>query len=46
MDAEADQEAFAQKADSVSNAAAADTIVTGWADALVKRLEAARKAAS
>lgn len=46
MDAEADQEAFAQKADSVSNAAAADTIITGWADALVKRLEATRKAAS
>jgi hypothetical protein len=46
MDAQADQEAFAQAANSVTNTAAADTIITGWADSLVKRLDAARKAAS
>ena len=44
MDAQADQEAFAQRANSVTNTAAADTIITGWADSLVKRLDAARKA--
>jgi len=45
MDAQADQEAFAQQANSVTNTGAADTIITGWADSLVKRLDAARKAA-
>jgi len=43
MDAQADQEVFTQQANSVTNRAAADTIITGWADSLVKRLDAARK---
>ena len=42
MDAEADREAFAQQANSVTNTAAADTILTGWADSLVKRLDVAQ----
>ena len=46
MDAQSDQEAFAQQANSVTNTAAADSILTGWADSLVKRVDAARKAAS
>ena len=46
MDAQADQEAFTQQANSVTNTAAADTIISGWADSLVKRLDAARKAAN
>jgi hypothetical protein len=46
MDAQADQEAFAQQANSVTNTAAADDIITRWADSLVKHLDAARKATS
>jgi Protein of unknown function (DUF3313) len=46
MDAEADQQAFTRRADSVSNTAAADTIIKGWADSLTKHLEAVRKTAN
>ena len=42
MDAEADQQAFAQQANRVTNTAAADTILRGWADELRAHLEAVR----
>jgi hypothetical protein len=42
MDAEADQQPFAQPGNSVTNREAADTILTHWADALVKHLDAVR----
>lgn len=44
MNAQADQQPFAQQANSVTNAAAADFIMRNWADKLIKHLEAARKA--
>jgi Protein of unknown function (DUF3313) len=43
MDAEADQQPFAQQSSSVTNAAAADFILRNWADSLVRHLDAARK---
>jgi uncharacterized protein DUF3313 len=43
MDAEADQQPFAQQANAVTNAAAADFILKNWADDLVKHLDTARK---
>ena len=43
MDAEADQQPFAQQANSVTNTAAADIILKKWADDLVRHLDAARK---
>lgn len=42
MDAEADQQPFAQQASSVTNMAAADIILKKWADDLVRHLDAAR----
>lgn len=42
-DAQADQQPFAQQANSVTNTAAADAILKGWADDLVRHLDAARK---
>jgi hypothetical protein len=42
MDAEADQEAFAQPANRVTNTAAADTILKSWADELRAHLDAVR----
>jgi hypothetical protein len=42
MDAEADQQPFAEPGNSVTNLQAADTILTRWADALVKHLDAVR----
>jgi hypothetical protein len=42
MDAEADQEAFAQPANRVTNTAAADTILKNWADELRAHLDAVR----
>jgi hypothetical protein len=42
MDAEADQQPFAQQANSVTNMAAADIILTKWADDLVSHLDAVR----
>jgi hypothetical protein len=43
VDAQADQQPFAQQANSVTNAAAADFILKNWADDLVRHLDAARK---
>jgi hypothetical protein len=43
VDAGADQQPFAQQGNSVSNAAAADFVLTTWADDLVRHLDAARK---
>ncbi len=42
MDAEADQEAFAQPANRITNTAAVDTILKNWADELRAHLEAVR----
>jgi hypothetical protein len=42
MDAEADQQPFAQQANAVTNRVAADTILRNWADDLVRHLDAAR----
>jgi hypothetical protein len=42
MDAEADQEPFAQPANRVTNTAAADTILKSWADELRGHLDAVR----
>jgi len=42
MDAEADQQPFAQTANRVTNTAAADTILKSWADELVGHLNAVR----
>jgi hypothetical protein len=42
MDAEADQQAFAQQANRVTNMAAADTILKNWADELRGHLDAVR----
>lgn len=42
MDAEADQQPFAQQANSVTNMEAADTILKKWADDLVRHLDSAR----
>jgi hypothetical protein len=42
MDAEADQQPFAQPANRVTNTAAADTILKGWADELRGHLDAVR----
>ena len=43
MDSEAAQQPFAEQANSVTNAAAADFVLKNWADALVRHLDAARK---
>jgi hypothetical protein len=42
MDAQADQEGFARQANRVTNTQAADIIITGWADSLVRHLDAVR----
>ena len=42
MDAEADQQPFAQQANSVTNRQAADIILSNWADDLVRHLDAVR----
>jgi hypothetical protein len=42
MDAEADQQPFARQGNVVTNMQAADFILTGWADELVKHLDAVR----
>ena len=42
MDAEADQQPFAQQANAVTNQAAADVILRNWADVLVRHLDATR----
>ena len=42
MDAQADQQPFAQSANRVTNTAAADTILKSWADELVGHLDAVR----
>jgi len=42
MDAEADRQPFARQANSVTNAQAADVILEGWADDLVRHLDAVR----
>ena len=42
MDAQADQQPFAQQANSVTNMAAADIILKKWADDLVRHLDSAR----
>jgi hypothetical protein len=42
MDAEADQQPFAQPANAVTNRQAADTILSNWADDLVRHLDAVR----
>jgi hypothetical protein len=42
MDAEADQQPFARQANAVTNTQAADVILKGWADELVKHLDAVR----
>jgi hypothetical protein len=42
MDAEADRQAFARRANRVTNTEAADIILSDWADLLVKHLNAAR----
>ena len=42
MDAQADQEGFARRANRATNTQAADIILSGWADSLVKHLDAAR----
>jgi len=42
LDAQADQQPFAQQANSVTNMEAADTILKKWADALVRHLDSAR----
>jgi RNase H-fold protein (predicted Holliday junction resolvase) len=42
MDAEADREAIAQPANRVTNTAAADAILKGWADELRDHLDAVR----
>jgi hypothetical protein len=46
IDGEAAQLPFAQQANSVTNAAAADFALRTWADDLVRHLDAARKIAS
>ncbi len=46
VDAEADQQPFAQQGNSVTNAAAAEFIMKNWADDLVRHLDAARKTTS
>lgn len=43
VDAQAAQQPFAQQANSVTNAAAADFVLKNWADDLVRHLDAARK---
>jgi len=42
MDAEADQQPFAQQANAVTNRQAADIILSRWADDLVRHLDAVR----
>ena len=42
-DAQTDQQPFAQQANAVTNAAAADSILKNWADDLVRHLDATRK---
>ena len=42
MDAEADQQPFAQQANAVTNRQAADIILSKWADELVRHLDAVR----
>ena len=42
LDAQADQQPFAQQANSVTNMAAADIILKKWADDLVRHLDSAR----
>jgi Protein of unknown function (DUF3313) len=42
MDAQADQQPFAQRANSVTNQQAADIILTKWADQFVRHLDAVR----
>lgn len=42
MDAQADQEGLARQANRVTNTQAADIILSGWADSLVRHLDAAR----
>jgi hypothetical protein len=42
MDAQADQQPFARQANAVTNTQAADIIITGWADDLVRHLDAVR----
>jgi hypothetical protein len=42
MDAEADQQPFARQANAVTNTQAADIIITGWADDLVRHLDAVK----
>jgi hypothetical protein len=42
MDAEADQQPFAQQANAVTNRQAADIILSNWADDLVRHLDAVR----
>jgi hypothetical protein len=46
LDAQADNRGFAQQANRVTNTAAADQVLTGWADELRGRLEAVRAAAA
>lgn len=46
MDAQADQEGIARQANRVTNTEAADIILSGWADSLVKHLNAARAAST
>ena len=41
-DAQADQEGFSRQANRVTNTQAADVIITGWADSLVRHLDAVR----
>jgi hypothetical protein len=42
LDAQADQQPFAEQGNSVTNMEAADTILRKWADQLVRRLDTAR----
>jgi len=42
LDAQADQQPFAQQANSVTNMQAADIILKKWADDLVRHLDSAR----
>ena len=42
MDAEADRQPFARQANSVTNTQAADVLLQGWADDLVRHLDAVR----
>ena len=43
MDAQADQQPFAQQANAVTDTAAADFVLKNWADDLVRHLDGARK---